>query len=278
MTNTKTNQNTIKLQKFLSQTGIASRRNAEALIASQKVVVNGQVASIGQRINPEKDLVVVHGKKVATSQELLYFLINKPKNVVSTTSDELGRETVLSLLPSEIKNQHRLYPVGRLDMDSEGLMLLTNDGELTNKLTHPRYQTQKTYLVLIDREPSTLALQHLERGVLLKEGKTSPAQVEMLYEWQEGIAVNQHEFESSIEQASMVKQKEAQTLPGHGEQHLSAHDLPIWLKITIHEGKYHQVKRMLERVGYDTLRLIRIAMGPFHLSQLHGKKVLQINI
>lgn len=265
----------IKLQKFLAQAGIASRRAAEALIAARKVQVNGQTATIGQRIDPTNDRVSVQGKRIsAQPPEAVYFLINKPVGLVSSAEDELGRETVLSLLPASIRERYRLYPVGRLDKDSEGLMLLTNDGELTNRLTHPRYQVEKTYLALIDREPSDLALRHLERGVQLQEGRTSPAQVELLYEWREDLGIDERDFYRVIERVSAQRERDADRT---GEP-LSADRLPIWLMITIHEGRYHQVRRMLERVGYDTLRLVRIAMGEFELEQLRGRRVMQIEV
>lgn len=265
---------TIKLQKYLAQAGIASRRAAEELIAAKHVSVNGQTTSIGQRVDPNQDRIAVRGKVVRNlPRQHVYFLINKPLGLVSTTSDELGRDTVLSLLPPEVTKQHRLYPVGRLDKDSEGLMLLTNDGALTNRLTHPRYQSEKTYLALINREPSQLALRHLERGVQLREGKTTPAQVEVLDEWREGLGMSEADFYRSIEKHVATQERADQA-----SDSITADQLPIWLMITIHEGRYHQVRRMLERVGYDTLRLVRIAMGEFELEQLRGRRVMQIDV
>lgn len=229
---------TIKLQKFLSQAGIASRRAAEELIKAGKISVNGQVAKIGHRVDPNKDTIEVEGKNISISENPRYFLIYKPIGVVSTTEDELGRKTVISLLPKETVKNSRLYPVGRLDLESKGLMLLTSDGALTHKLTHPRFGMPKTYHVLVDREPSYRALEHLEKGVMLKEGLTAPAGVEML----DKSGKNQ------------------------------------WLKITIHEGRNRQVRRMMERVGYETLRLVRTNLGPFSLSDLQGKTYRELSV
>ena len=219
----------LKLQVFLAHAGIASRRKAEVLIEQGKVVVNGQRATIGQRIDPRKDEVTVGGKPVQKKSEETYVLINKPRGIISTTDDELNRKTVLSLV-SEIKV--RLYPVGRLDKDSEGLMLLTTDGELTFTFTHPSQHVEKTYEVLVQGKPTPKALNLLRSGVKLKEGFTKPAQVEIMRQ-----------------------------LPNS-----------TWLSITISEGHNHQVRRMLFRVGYETLRLIRTRMGPFTLEMLSGKQ------
>jgi len=224
--------NTIKLQKFLSQAGIASRRQAEKLIEAKQVQINGQTATLGQRINPQTDEIKFQGKKVSVADKV-YYLINKPLGVVSTTSDELKRRTVLSLIP---KLTDIIYPVGRLDIESEGLMLLTNDGELAQKLTHPSFEIPKTYEVLVSGTPSTKALEHLERGVKLKDGFTRPAQVEVL----------------------------------------SYENNNTWLQITITEGRNRQVRRMMERVGYPVIKLIRVKFGPFNLADLAAQQFIQL--
>lgn len=228
---------TIKLQKYLAHAGVASRRQAEEYIAEGRVTVNGNTATLGERVDPEKDLITFDGHPVGTQETLQYFLVYKPPGIVSTTSDELGRPGVLSLLPKEVTQHIRLFPVGRLDRDSEGLLLLTNDGDLTYRLTHPKHHISKTYQVLIDREPTDKAIDHLESGVKLKEGMTAPLEVIML------------EMEGTQQ----------------------------WLQLTIHEGRNRQVRRMLERVGYDTVRLVRIEMGPFSLEQLEGKPYKELS-
>lgn len=229
------NDNTVKLQAFLSQAGIASRRASEILIADGKVLVNGCVAHIGQRINPSKDTVVYNGETISSNEKKRYFLIDKPAGYVSTTNDEMGRNTVTHLLPKDVTQ--RLYPVGRLDMDSEGLLLLTNDGELTQILTHPKYEVEKTYHVFTTREPSFNAIMHLRKGVRLKEGYTNPAQVERL-----------------------------------SSDHFGA-----WTEITIDEGRNHQVKRMMERVGYPVEKLVRMSMGPLHIDMLEGRRLIELS-
>lgn len=225
---------TVKLQAFIAHTGFSSRRKAEEYIAEGKVLVNGAVAIIGDRIDPTKDSVEIEGKVLTLETNLRYILINKPVGYVSTTYDELGRPTVLHLLP---KIHERLYPVGRLDLDSEGLLLLTNDGELTYKLTHPRFEIGKTYEVALDRRPTLDALNHLRHSVKLKEGYTSPAEVKTL---------------------------------GRLDEH-------YWVEITIHEGWNRQVRRMFERVGYEVLQLVRTKMGPFTLDMLDDKKYIELS-
>lgn len=222
---------TIKIHAFLASKGIASRRKAEELVAAGKVTIDGQVAKVGQRIDPKTATVMVEGKPVDTkTSEFVYFLINKPVGYVSTTSDELGRKTVLDLLPPQTE---RLYPVGRLDIDSEGLMLITNDGDLAYKMTHPKFEMEKTYQITLDRDISEKAFDHLYRGVRLKEGIAHIKKIEFV----------------------------------------DADRLDM-LNITITEGRNRQVRRMLERVGYDITKLVRTHMGPFTLETL-GKNRYQ---
>lgn len=227
--------NTIKLQAHIAHLGISSRRKAEEMILEGKIIVNGEKAHIGQRINPKTDKITIDGKRVGgTNETFVYFLINKPVGYVSTTSDEMGRKTVMDLVPTQ---KERLYPVGRLDIDSQGLMLLTNDGELTHLFTHPSFEIEKTYHVLVEGAPSNKALNHLQKGVRLKDGYTKPALVKIL----------KHEMGDT------------------------------WLEIAIHEGRNRQIRRMTDRVGYKTLRLIRVSMGPFKLDDLGKQKFIQLD-
>ena len=162
-----------RLQKVLARAGFGSRRAAELLIADGRVTVNGRTAILGQRVDVEKDRVEVDGIGVSVRKGLVYYLLNKPVGVVTTASDPQGRPTVIDLVPLE----PRVFPVGRLDADSEGLLLLTNDGEITHRLTHPSYGVEKEYLVEVDGTPSPAAIRQLREGVELEDGLTAPAQV-----------------------------------------------------------------------------------------------------
>lgn len=167
----------MRLQKYLAQQGIASRRKAEEMIQSGRVRVNDRIVTeLGTKIEPREDMVVVDGTPIGTNKELTYILLYKPRGVVSTASDEFRRPTVVELVPKDI----RVYPVGRLDYDSEGLILLTNDGELTYRLTHPRFELPKTYQVTVLGNPSDQDLRSLATGVELSDGITAKADVKRL--------------------------------------------------------------------------------------------------
>ena len=212
-----------RLQKIISQAGIASRRAAENIILDGRVEVNGQVIrELGGKYDPELVEIRVDGKIISAPEAHVYYLLNKPKGYVSTASDERGRRTVLDLLP-EIKE--RIYPIGRLDMNTEGLLLLTNDGELMNGLLHPRYEVQKTYVARIATGLSEAALRALREGVKLEDGLTAPARVRVL-----------------------------ETAPGRTR-----------VEITIHEGRNRQVRRMFKAVGHEVLALKRTAFAGLSL-------------
>lgn len=215
----------IRLNKYLAQLGVASRRKADELIASGRIKVNGQVINqLGEKINPQHDQVSLDGQILTPSIKLIYIMLNKPPGVVSTTSDEFKRQTVLDL----VKVQTRLFPVGRLDQDSTGLILLTNDGELTQRLTHPKFEINKTYQVAVQGIISPDQIKRLEEGVLLKEGKTSPSRVEVL------------------------KTEGNRT----------------YLEITIHEGRNRQIRRMCGSLDLEVINLKRVSMGPLTLGNL----------
>jgi pseudouridine synthase len=214
-----------RLQKVLARAGIASRRKCEEMIAAGRVRVNGQtVCEPGTQIDAESDGVEVDGQPIAISTPRVYWLVNKPVGYLSAVSDPRGRPTVLDLMGS----QERLYPVGRLDLDSEGLILLTNDGELAQRLTHPSFEHEKEYRVWVDGLPTQRSLQRLREGIELEDGSTWPAQVHVLRE-QEGGA---------------------------------------WLRFVLHEGRKRQLRRMCEAVGHAVRRLIRVRMGPLSLGDL----------
>lgn len=215
----------IQLNKYLANLGISSRRKIADLVDAKRVKVNGQIMEkLGIRIDPEVDQIEVDGKKVGGQPKLTYLILNKPKGIVSTVADEHGRKTVIDL----IHTKERLYPVGRLDQDSVGLVMLTNDGDLTQHLTHPSFHIPKTYHVLISGEVSQNQLEKLRNGVVLKDGKTAPAQVEI------------------------VEQSPKRTL----------------LQIIIHEGKNRQIRRMCGALGLNLLELKRVAIGPINLGDL----------
>ena len=160
-----------RLQKILARVGIASRRVVEEMIEDGRITVNGEVAELGQRADPDVDAIEVDGVLVGVRPDTLWYLLNKPAGVVSTASDPRGRPTVVQLVPEE----PRVFPVGRLDADTEGLLLLTNDGEVTHRLTHPSYGVEKEYLAHVEGTPSRGALRRLREGVDLDDGITAPA-------------------------------------------------------------------------------------------------------
>jgi 23S rRNA pseudouridine2605 synthase len=164
-----------RLQKVLARTGIGSRRVCEDLIAEGRVTVNGAVAELGRRVDPETDRVEVDGVPLSVREGLVHYLLNKPAGVVTTASDPQGRPTVVELVPAE----PRVFPVGRLDADTEGLLLLTNDGDLTHRLTHPSFGVEKEYLALVEGTPSAGALRRLREGVELDDGVTAPARASL---------------------------------------------------------------------------------------------------
>ena len=165
-----------RLQKVLSRVGIASRRLAEEMIMDERVTVNGEIALLGRRVKVETDLVEVDGTPLPIAPDLVHYLLNKPTGVVTTTDDPQGRPIVLDLLPDE----PRVFPVGRLDQDTEGLLVLTNDGALTHRLTHPSFGVDKEYLAHVTGEPTRAAVRRLREGVELDDGVTAPAEASLV--------------------------------------------------------------------------------------------------
>jgi 23S rRNA pseudouridine2605 synthase len=166
----------VRLQKLLARAGVASRRVVEELIEQGRVTVNGEVATLGRRADPEVDLVEVDGVLVGVRPDTVWYLLNKPAGVVSTAADTHGRPTVVELVPTE----PRVFPVGRLDAETEGLLLLTNDGEVTHRLTHPSHGVEKEYLAHVEGNPSRGALRALREGIDLEDGRTSPAKASLV--------------------------------------------------------------------------------------------------
>jgi len=202
-----------RIQKVLAKAGIGSRRVAENLIGEGRVTVNGEVAVQGRRVDVAVDVVAVDGVPIGVAEGLAYFLLHKPRDVMTTVVDPEGRPTVMDLVPAE----PRVVPVGRLDFDTEGLLLLTNDGSLTHRLTHPSFGVEKEYLAEVQGEPTPGALRRLRNGIDLEDGRTAPAQVALA--------------------------------------------APNLLKLTIHEGRNRQVRRMCEAIGHPVVRLVRVRIG-----------------
>lgn len=222
-----------RLARFLAHAGVASRRHAEDLIAAGRVQVNGiTIREQGARVDPERDVVLVDGEVVQVGTQQVYILLHKPVGYLSTVSDPQGRPTVLDLLPAELRGL-RVYPVGRLDNDTSGLLLLTNDGDFALHLTHPRYALEKHYEALVQGRPGHPLLHALRQGVVITEDngrryKTAPARVRAL----------RHEGEHTR------------------------------LALTIHEGRKRQVRRMLAAVGLTVLELRRVGIGTLTLGSL----------
>ncbi|WP_013321959.1 pseudouridine synthase [Gloeothece verrucosa] len=219
---------TERVQKILSQWGIASRRQAEKLILAGRVRLNGNIASLGDKADPHQDLLEVDGTIIqpVNRPRPIYILLNKPLGVVSTCHDPQNRPTVLELLPATLNQGTGIHPVGRLDINSTGALVLTNDGELTLSLTHPRYHLPKTYQVWIDGNPGEQILQQWREGVMLMGKKTQPAQVKV------------------------VKRHHQQTQ----------------LQVVITEGKNRQIRRIVQLLGFNVLKLHRTAIGLIQLN------------
>ena len=167
-----------RLQKVLARAGIGSRRVCEKLIVDQRVTVNGEIPELGEKVDPETSQIEVDGLKIGVRQDLVYYLVNKPIGIITTSKDPQKRSTVIDLVPTH----PRVFPVGRLDADTEGLILMTNDGDLTHYLTHPSFGIEKEYLVQVEVKPSRNAIRQLRQGVELDDGLTAPAKVSLVDE------------------------------------------------------------------------------------------------
>ena len=217
--------NRIRLQKFLSECGVASRRKSEEMIESGIVKVNGKVASIGDKVDPKRDTVTVRGKKVVKQKNNVYIMLNKPRGFITTMSDEMDRKCVAMLVENA---PARVYPVGRLDRESEGMLLFTNDGEFANALTHPSKHVSKAYRVTVRPPVSEEQLTAIATGIVIDDRKTAPADVRV------------------------VLQEENRVV----------------LEIVLYEGRNRQIRKMCEEIGLEVARLRRIAVGSVKLGML----------
>ena len=217
--------NRIRLQKFLSECGVASRRKSEELIESGAVKVNGKTASIGDKVDPKRDAVTVHGKKVAKQKENVYIMLNKPRGFITTMSDEMDRKCVAMLVKDA---PARVYPVGRLDRESEGMLIFTNDGEFANALTHPSKHVAKTYRVTVRPPVSEEQLTLISTGIVIDDRKTAPAEVRVVLREENRVV----------------------------------------LEIVLYEGRNRQIRKMCEEIGLEVARLRRTAVGSVKLGML----------
>lgn len=223
-----------RLQKILASAGYGSRRACEEIILAGRVRVNGVVASLGDKADPIQDRIQVDAKTITHREQPIYIALYKPRGIVSAVSSQDQRRTVTDL----VDIPERVYPVGRLDVDSEGLILLTNDGELTNRLTHPRYKHEKEYKVLVARRPDSEQMETWRRGVVLEDGyRTAPADVRFLASSGKGA----------------------------------------WLRVIMHEGKKRQIREIGSKIGLPVVKIIRTRIGSLKLGTLKPRQWRQLS-
>lgn len=233
----------IRLNKLLAERGLASRRGADKLIADGLVMVNGKkVYELGIKVNPHKDRITIDGKPIRSKVENLYVMFNKPKNVITSMNDPLERTTVADYMADL---PVRVFPIGRLDWDSEGLLLLTNDGEFAQKVMHPKTEVTKTYHVKLDGQPLPYQIKKLLTGVTIPGGR--------------------------------VKAKHVEKLKTPKSKDRKVSDKNDWYKIVITEGKNHQVREMFKKIGYDVIKLQRVAIGKLRLGSLGRGEMVFLN-
>lgn len=228
----------IRLQKVLAQAGVASRRHAEILIDAGRVEVNDRIVTVqGTRVDPNVDVIRVDGVRVNVNEDLEYFILNKPHGVQSTMSDELGRPCVGDIVGEKVAAGQRLFHVGRLDADTEGLLLLTNDGELANRLMHPRYEVSKTYLATVVGEADRALIKQLREGIELDDGQAKADYIQII----------------------------------------DAHNGKSLIRLEIHEGRKHIVRRMLKEAGYPVERLVRTKIHTVQLGEQKPGAIRALN-
>jgi len=214
-----------RVQKILARAGIASRRACETLITEGRVTINGKIAQLGNKADAHKDEIRLDGRLIKISNEFVYIALNKPRNILSSTKSDSHKTTVLDLVPVK----ERLFPVGRLDFESEGLIILTNDGEITNLLTHPRYEHEKEYRVLVAKKPDEDQISIWRKGVVLEDGhRTAPADVYI------------------------------EKLKGKG----------AWLRVIMKEGRKRQIREIARQIGLPVVKIIRIRVSSLYMGNL----------
>jgi 23S rRNA pseudouridine2605 synthase len=221
-----------RLQKILARAGIASRRKAEELIREGSVTINGRVAAIGDKADPERDAIKVEGKRIHLTQEHKYLLLNKPKGVMSTLSDPQERPTIVDLVPPALRKA--LVPVGRLDYNTEGLLILTDDGDFAQRIAHPRYGSTKTYEVKVKGRPTEAQIERLRTGILLEGKRTAPAKITSRTPFKPEGARRRSEPESDNS----------------------------WWIVELSEGRTRQIREMFFHIGHPVQKLRRVAIGP----------------
>ena len=247
----------MRLQKFLARAGAASRRGSENLMTAGRVTVNGVVVTeLGSKVDPLVDEVAVDGVVVRLSDGAVTLMLHKPAGPLTTMSDPFGRPTVAELVPTD--RYPGLFPIGRLDQDTTGLLLFSTDGDLGNHLLHPRHHVLKRYLALVEGAPSEARLHRLRHGIELDDGPTQPAQVRLL--------------DGDEEEAARALLEAADLPDDASRQYRAAHAKRVKrrrvVEIGIREGRKHQVKRMLEAIGHPVAALHRAAFGPLELGDL----------
>ncbi len=216
----------MRLEKFLSESGTASRRDAKQYITAGRVSVNGERVLIpGTHVAPQQDEITFDGKPIRGKPKQIYLMLNKPAGYVTTVRDERGRPTVMALVPDI---SERIYPVGRLDLDTEGLLLMTNDGDFAHRILHPSHEIQKTYIAWVEGQPNRREIQRMREGIEIEEGVVTSAKVDQ------------------------TERREGQTQ----------------FKVVIHEGKKRQIRRMFHAIDHDVLHLKRIGIGSLSLGRL----------
>lgn len=231
-------ENKLRLNKLIADSGLASRRHADRMIEEGQVTVNGKrVYELGIKVDPAQDRILVNGKPLKKPLQNIYVLLNKPRGVLTTMEDPLGRPTIAEYLEGV---PGRVFPVGRLDWDSEGLLLLTNDGDFANRVTHPKEEVTKTYMVKVDGQPSKEDLQKLLRGVTIIGGKVAAKHIEK------------------------VKRQEGS-------------DKYDWYKMVITEGKNRQIRQMFEKIGFDVMKLQRVAIGRLRIGNVERGELVFLN-